>query len=177
MLRDDARRRGPPHRSPDADLGAHQVFAPARLIRSAVQQDVGALFFPGGFVPGGDLVKIGRSRRRVVYPLPQQIAAVDEVDGETRGFVLVREVAPQRIFAAQAANAFECASDQPPWTKFAVRVGPVFDVYLKAGAQLARMLLKCGFEPARPQAAATNPAGHDALHRREQRSWLETGRP
>ena len=85
----------------DLSLAFRHFYARKVMLVKAAE---GFVLFPGGFVPGGELVEIGRRRRRVVDPLPKQVAAVDEVDGQARGFVLVGEVAPQRVVGPLQAD-------------------------------------------------------------------------
>ena len=103
MCRRRAGRRRAAHQPPDADVGA-RVFRsrpglmfPGKIVgraRSAVQQKVCSLFFPSRFVNRGQTIEIRRCRRRIVDPLAQQFAAVDEVDGQARVLVLVGKITP-----------------------------------------------------------------------------------
>ena len=163
MCRRGAGRRRAAHQSPDADVGARGfrsrpgLMFPGKIVgraRSAVQQEVCSLFFPSRFVSRGQTIEIRRCRRRIVDPLAQQFAAVDEVDGETRVLVLVGKIAPQRVFAAQAPDALERAGDQAPGPELAVLIRAVFDVDLEPRAQLAGVFLERRLEPAGPQPAA-----------------------
>ncbi len=98
---------------------------------SAIQQNIGALFRPRGFILGRQLVQIRRRRSRIIDPLTQQLAAIDQVDGEPRLFVFVMEVAPQRVLAAQPPYALECARQQAPRAELAMAVGAIVDVDLE----------------------------------------------
>ena len=81
----------------------------ATIVRrnSTVEQHRLARFAPRCFVGPGERVEIGRGGGGIVYPLPQQRAAVDEIDGEAAAFVLVREVAPQLVIRPQLPRGLE----------------------------------------------------------------------
>ncbi len=74
---------------------------------STVEQHRLACFAPRCFVGPGERVEIGRCGSGIVYPLPQQRATVDEIDGEAATFVLVREVAPQLVIRPQLPRGLE----------------------------------------------------------------------
>jgi len=73
---------------------------------STVEQHCRARFAPRCFVGPGERVEIGR-RGGIIYPLPQQPAAVDEIDGEAATFVLIREIAPQLVIRPQLPRGLE----------------------------------------------------------------------
>jgi hypothetical protein len=86
----------------------------------------------------------------------QQRAAVDHVNGEAR-FILVREVAPDRIAGLQLAQRFECERLQSPGTEGIVVVAWIFDVDLQRRAELADVLVNVG---SNQQTRSLQPRSH-----------------
>src|SRR5207237_5910259 len=80
---------------------------------SAVEEQRLALLEPGGLVAPGERVEFRGRRRRVVDPLPQQLAAVDHVDRQAL-FVFVGEVAPQLVAGREGAQRLEGERHEPP---------------------------------------------------------------
>src|ERR1051325_9116118 len=92
-----------------------------------------ALGEPCLFLRPHQRVEVARRGGRVVDPLPQALAAVDDVDGEAL-LVFVREVAPKRVAWAERAQRLEGECHKTPGKKRAVVVARPFYVDLHACA-------------------------------------------
>src|SRR5262245_32391088 len=100
------------------------------------------LRLPLALVPARELVEVAGRRGGIVHPLAQGRPAIDEIDGETRGFVLVGKFAPERIVGPYRADRLEGESDQPPGPELRVVVAGIVDVDLDARAELAGVLVE-----------------------------------
>ncbi len=94
---------------------------------------------------------------RVLYPLPQAWATVDQIEGEPVVFVLVGKLTPERKLRVQRVTCLEQGRDQPPGAKRLMPVTGEIDVQLDAVAQFADVLVKGRLEPAFPQGASPKP--------------------
>src|ERR1700688_4334751 len=81
----------------------------------SIKQHRLALRAPRGLVDHRQRIQIARSCLRIVHPAPQQVAAVDDVDGEPVLLVLVRKIAPDGVIRLQPSQSFECERKQSPW--------------------------------------------------------------
>src|SRR5690349_15478388 len=105
-----------------------------------------------------------RSSRCIVDPLPQQRTAVDQVDGAFAPLVLVDEIAPQRIVRIQGADRLEGERLDAPRLERAMVIAGALGMNLQAVAELPRMFVKRGFEPALAQSATFEPMRGKDLH-------------
>src|SRR5438874_1050186 len=78
-----------------------------RATLSPIDEKRLALSAPGFLVGRRLRVEIGGGRLRIVDPLAQQLAAVDQIDRQAVALVFVREVAPQGIVGPQLAQRLE----------------------------------------------------------------------
>ncbi|ENO77337.1 sulfate transporter [Thauera sp. 63] len=157
------------------DVGGPGGPPPWRSVRIA--QEGAARLPPGRLVGAGEHIQIGRCRGRVVDPFAQQRRAVDEVDRQALEFVLVAEVAPQRVVRPQSPDGLEGQRLHPPWAEGGVVVvGRILDVDLHAVAQLAGVLVEGGLEPAVAQHAAAQPVRRQGAHVGDDRAGVEVGR-
>jgi len=112
---------------------------------------------PSGLVTTGQGFQIARGGSRIVHPLPQQFAAVDQVDGQALELVFVGKVAPQGVVRPELAQGLEGQGLEAPGAEFLVIIAGTFDVDLQPGAELAGMFMEGRLEPAFPQPAADQP--------------------
>src|SRR5262249_8832446 len=142
----------------------------AIMTLSSIEQRGFALGAPGSFVRRRQRIQVAGRRLAVVHPSPQQVAAIDHVDGESILLVLVGEAAPDGVLRRQLAQSLECEREQSPWLDpLMVIVRCVLYMHLQAAAELADMLVECGLEVAGPQPAAADPGGRERAHLRQQR--------
>src|SRR6476659_7691979 len=144
--------------------------------KSAVKKHGLALLAPGLLLRRGERLEVGWRRRRIVDPLAQCLAAVDEIDRQAVTLVLVREVAPQRVVVLEAAQRLERAGHETPWTEFFGAVKRLLGVHLQAGAQLADVLVKGGLEPALAQHAAAQPLRRQRAQRAREQARVDVRR-
>src|SRR5262249_35417475 len=80
-------------------IGYHQIAYWDSLL--AIEQHCLTLGEPLRLVGERQGIEVRRSRRRIINPLTEEWAAVDDVDRQAAMFVLVRKVAPQLDIGAQ----------------------------------------------------------------------------
>src|SRR5262245_44599265 len=140
---------------------------------ASIEQELATLLPPRALVGERELVQVFRSAARIVDPLAQEIAAVQQVDREAVVLVFVDELAPERILRFERAQRLERERLQAPRPKGRVRIEIVVDVNLHARAQLADVLLESRLEPARPQRAALEPIRLELAHASDQRDRID----
>ncbi|MDT4846521.1 hypothetical protein FQZ97_805450 [compost metagenome] len=92
-------------------------------------------------------------------------------------FVLVSEIAPQRVVGCLQTQRAKRQGLQPPgFEGGVVVVGRVFHMNLNASAQLPLVLVESGLEETRAQHAAQQPLRCDAAHVCQQAGHVDVGR-
>src|SRR5690349_9307067 len=102
----------------------------------------GALGQPGLLVGHRQRIEVLRRPRCIVDPFAQQRTAVDDVDGELSVFVLVGEIAPERVVGVETADRLEGERLNTPRFEYPVIVAAILRVDLNAVAELAYVLVK-----------------------------------
>src|SRR5581483_4598526 len=74
-----------------------------RILRfsSRIKQHAAAFLAPGSFIRRRRAVQVFRRCRRVVDPLTQKLAAVDQIDRQPIALVLVGKIAPEIVIGPQ----------------------------------------------------------------------------
>src|SRR6185436_6249931 len=128
-----------------ARVGSDASFGGSEL---AIQQNRFPLFAPRLLVDVREILQISRSSIRVIDPFPKQTTAVDQIDSETLSFIFIGEIAPEFVTGIKRAQRLACESNQAPRPKLVVIIARIINMHLNAGAQLARVFVKCRLEPA-----------------------------
>src|SRR5581483_7570661 len=126
----------------------------SNVLRLSIQQRRLALRLPRRFVGAGESIEIARRRLGVVYPAPQQVAAVDHIDREPLFFVLVGKIAPDDIVRLQLPQRFEREREQSPGLEpLVIIVSGILDMNLDAATEFADVLVEGRLEITGTQAA------------------------